>query len=141
MWKHTVRVEWLSFESCENGERDCIKCSGRGGYTMAKLEQVLSGDFYELLSRIEQGIIKGSTSASLEDFSDFESGTARCSVRVFERYSYVGDNRVRLTVTLFQNGDGPIQLSAIAAGGSQAIFLKINTWGEEAFLEKLRELL
>lgn len=64
MWKHTVRVEWLSFESCENGERDCIKCSGRGGYTMAKLEQVLSGDFYELLSRIEQGIIKGSTSAS-----------------------------------------------------------------------------
>ena len=56
-------------------------------------------------------------------------------------YSYVGDNRVSLNVTLFQNGSGPIQLSAIAAGGSQAMLFKINTWGEEAFLDKLKELL
>lgn len=46
-----------------------------------------------------------------------------------------------LSVTLFQNGDGPISLSAITAGGSQALFFKVNTWGEEAFLDKLRELL
>ena len=108
---------------------------------MAKLEQTVSGDFYELLRKIENGIQNSSMSASLEEFSDFESGTARCSVRVFERYSYVGDNRVSLNVTLFQNGSGPIQLSAITAGGSQAMLFKINTWGEEAFLEKLRELL
>ena len=108
---------------------------------MAKLEQTVSGDFYELLRKIENGIQNSSMSASLEEFSDFESGTARCSVRVFERYSYVGDNRVSLNVTLFQNGSGPIQLSAIAAGGSQAMLFKINTWGEDAFLEKLRELL
>ena len=88
---------------------------------MAKLEQTVSGDFYELLRKIENGIQNSSMSASLEEFSDFESGTARCSVRVFERYSYVGDNRVSLNVTLFQNGSGPIQLSAIAAGGSQAL--------------------
>ena len=66
---------------------------------------------------------------------------ARCSVRVFERYSYSGGNRVSLNVTLFQNGDEPIQLSAITAGGSQATFFKINTWSEEAFLDKLKELL
>ena len=108
---------------------------------MAKLEQVISGDFYEVLGKIERGIVEGSMSASLEEFSDFESGTARCSVRVFERYSYVGDNRVSLNVTLFQNGSGPIQLSAIAAGGGQAMLFKINTWGEEAFLDKLKELL
>ena len=105
---------------------------------MAKLEQTVSGDFYELLRKIENGIQNSSMSASLEEFSDFESGTARCSVRVFERYSYVGDNRVSLNVTLFQNGSGPIQLSA---GGSQAMLFKINTWGEEAFLDKLKELL
>ena len=35
----------------------------------------------------------------------------------------------------------PVQLSAITAGGSQAVFFKINTWGEEAFLDKLIELL
>ena len=60
---------------------------------------------------------------------------------VFERYSCAGSNRVSLSVTLFQNGDEPIQLSAITAGGSQAVFFKINTLGEESFLEKLIKLL
>ena len=108
---------------------------------MAKLERSINGNLNELLNRIESGILNGSMSASLEDASDFESGTARCSVRVFERYSYAGSNRVSLSVTLFQNGDEPIQLSAITAGGSQAVFFKINTLGEEAFLEKLIKLL
>lgn len=108
---------------------------------MAKLERSINGNLNELLNRIESGILNGSMSASLEDASDFESGTARCSVRVFERYSYAGSNRVSLSITLFQNGDEPIQLSAITAGGSQAVFFKINTLGEEAFLEKLIKLL
>lgn len=107
---------------------------------MAKLEKTLQGNFNELLGRIESGILEGSMSASLEDSSDFVSDDARCSVRVFERYSYAGGNRVSLNVTLFQSGDGPVQMSAITAGGSQALFFKINTWGEEAFLDKLREL-
>ncbi len=112
---------------------------------MAKLEKKLykklDGDFDRIIQSIEAGILGGSFSASLEDSSDFRSGTARCSVRVFERYSYLGNNRVSLNVTLFQNGDEPIQLSAITSGGSQAIRFKINTWGEEAFLDKLKEIL
>ena len=108
---------------------------------MAKLEQTLQGDFDSLLSRIETGILDGSISASMEDSSDFRCGAARCSVRVFERYSYAGGNRVSMNVTLFQGEDGVIYLSAITAGGSQAVFFKINTWGEEAFLDKLREIL
>ena len=108
---------------------------------MAKLEETRYEDFDRLLQRLERGILEGSLSASLEDASDFRSGSARCSVRVFERYSYIGNNRVSLTLTLFQNGDGPVRLSAITAGGSQAIFFKINTWGEESFLDKLREIL
>ena len=108
---------------------------------MAKLEQTLHGSFFDILQRIEEGILGSSISASLEDASDFEDGGARCSVRVFERFSYAGGNRVSLSVTLFQAGDGDIHLSAISAGGSQAMFFKLNTWGEEAFLDKLRELL
>lgn len=108
---------------------------------MAKLEKNLNGNFDEILKNIEEGILHGSVSASLEDSSDFYSSDARCSVRVFERYSYAGGNRVSLNVTLFQNGDDVIHLSAITAGGSQAMFFKINTWGEEAFLDKLREIL
>ncbi len=108
---------------------------------MAKWEHTVRGNFADVLSRIEKGILEGSVSASLEDESDFEDGGARCSVRVFERYSYLGGNRVSLSVTLFQaDADGPIRLSAITSGGSQAMFFKINTWGEEAFLEKLTEL-
>ena len=75
-----------------------------------------------------------------KDASDFCGENARCSVRVFERYSVIGGNRVSLNVTLFQNGD-EIHLSAISSGGSQALFWKINTLGENAFLDKLRELL
>ena len=108
---------------------------------MAKLEHTLNGDFDEIIHMIEEGILNGSISASLEDSSDFHSSTARCSVRVFERYSYMGNNRVSLNVTMFQDGNGPIQLSAITSGGSQAAFFKINTLGEEAFLDKLREIL
>lgn len=108
---------------------------------MAKLERKLSGDFDSVLRRIEDGILNSSMSASLEESSDFYEEDARCSVRVFERYSYSGGNRLSMSVTLFQNGQGPIYLSAITSGGSQALLFKINTWGEEAFLDKLKELL
>ncbi len=107
---------------------------------MAKLEKTITGNFNEILHKIEDGIVNGSVSASLEDSSDFRIGDTRCSVRIFERYSYMGGNRVSLNVTLFGNGE-TIKLSAITSGGSQAVFFKINTWGEEAFLDKLRELL
>lgn len=108
---------------------------------MAKLEQTIHGNFDSTLIKITNGILEGSMSATLEESSDFRSGEARCSVRVFERYSYMGNNRVSLNVTLFQAGDGPIHLSAITSGGSQAMFFKVNTWGEEAFLDKLKEIL
>lgn len=107
---------------------------------MAKYERTLSGDFNGLLHRIEDGILNGSFSASLEETSDFYENGARCSVRVFERYSYTGGNRLSMSVTLFQNG-GPIHLSAVTSGGSQALFFKINTWGEETFLDCIKRII
>ncbi len=108
---------------------------------MARIERHLKGDFYRILHDITDGILSGSMSASLEDSSDFKSGDAKCSVRVFERYSAMGSNRVSMSVTLFQSGKSDIFLSAITAGGSQAVFFKINTWGEEAFLDKLSKII
>lgn len=110
---------------------------------MAKMEKVIYGEsFRGLLLRLEQGILSSSMSATLESSSDFQENGAQCSVRVFERYSYMGKNRVSLSLTLFQADEhGPVHLSAITSGGSQALFFKINTFGEEAFLDKLRQML
>ena len=108
---------------------------------MAKLEMLLDGDFDALLRKIETGVMNGSFTAELEDSSDFSCGASRCSVRVFERFSYSGGNRVSMNVTLFGREDGRIQLSAITAGGSQGVFFKLNTLGEESFLDTLREVL
>ena len=107
---------------------------------MAKLERSLTGDFDRVLSRLEDGVLNGSYSASLEDSSDFTVGEVRVAVRMFERYSWSGSNRVAMSLTLVGDGNR-LHLTAITAGGSQAMFFKINTWGEEAFLDTLAQML
>lgn len=107
---------------------------------MAKREARLYGDFDRILHDIEHEILEGSASASLEAQSDFREGEMRCAVRVFERYSWMGGNRLSMSVTLF-GGDGECRISVITAGGSQAMFFKINTWGEESFLECIEPII
>lgn len=103
---------------------------------MAKYEKQLTGDFDAVLSRLFDAVMNGSMSASYEDGSDWEANGMRCAVRVFERYSYMGGNRVSMNVTLVGN-DRDLFFSAITSGGSSAVFFKLNTLGEESFLEKL----
>jgi len=103
---------------------------------MAKYETSLAGDFDEVLGSIETGIVRGSVSASFEDGSDFTRNGVRVAVRVFERYSMIGSNRVSLNVVLIGEG-GQLFLSAITSGGSQAVLFKINTFGEQAFLDRV----
>ena len=55
-----------------------------------------------------------------------------------KRSDVSNQNRVSLSLTLLQSG-GRIFLSAITSGGSQAVFWKINIFGEEAFLDTIRE--
>lgn len=101
---------------------------------MAIFEKTIRNqNFDTLLRKLEHAIPDSSWSAELEAGSDFKEGSAR--------YSMVGGNRLSLTLTLFQNGDTPIRLSAITAGGSQAVFFKMNTLGEDAFLEDVKQLL
>lgn len=106
---------------------------------MAKFEQRLSGSFSSFLRLLEEEILSGSVSASVEDESDFRLGDTRCAVRVFERYSYFGGNRVSLNITLFGT-ETDFTLSAITSGGSQAVFFKLNTVGEESFLECVEKI-
>ncbi len=103
---------------------------------MAKLERTFTGDFDTVLARLHQGVLSGSTTASLEGAADYTAGPVRVAVRMYERYSWTGSNRVAMSLTL-TGEDGRLRLTAITAGGSQAMFFKINTWGEESFLDTL----
>lgn len=105
---------------------------------MAKIERELYGDFDMILNAVTNAVMGGSISASVEETSDFYENGARCAVRVFERYSYMGKNRLSMSVTLFQ-ANGRIFISAASTGGSQALFMKINTFGERAFLDTVRD--
>lgn len=107
---------------------------------MAMLERTLTGNFSAVVQRLHDGVLNGSASASYEGGTDFTMGTARCAVRMYERYSMMGGNRVALSLTVVGDGD-QIHVTAITAGGSQAMFFKINTWGEDAFLDTLAQVL
>ncbi len=106
---------------------------------MAKYECELRGDFDAILSELDEAATDSLT-AELEDESYFSGSGFRCAVRVYERYSVIGDNRVSLNITLVENG-GRLFCSAISSGGSQAVFFKLNTFGEEAFLETITDVL
>ncbi len=103
---------------------------------MSKLECTLRGSKNTILQVIDRELLEGSFSASYEDGSDFLLPTAECAVRVYERYSMAGGNRVSLNITLFGK-DTVWKLSAVASGGSQAALFKMNTFGEYSFLREL----
>jgi hypothetical protein len=106
---------------------------------MAKYVCDLNGNFDELLNTINAGVLNGSISANFEDGSDCIINDVRCAVRVYERYSILGKNRVSMNITLIGYGD-KLTLTAITSGGSQAVFLKINIIGEESFLYNVKEI-
>ncbi|MDD2575859.1 MAG: DUF6054 family protein [Acholeplasmataceae bacterium] len=106
---------------------------------MAKLEKMIYGDFNSIMSDLHNGILSKSISASYEDGSSYDVNGFKSVTRVYERYSYIGSNRVSLTVNL-SGTDGIYYLSIITSGGSQAVFFKINTWGENSFLDSIREV-
>ena len=94
---------------------------------MAKYEKIVYGDFDRILEKLNDAVMSGSTSASYEDGSDFCQGDFRCVVRIYERYSWTGGNRVSMSLTLAGSG-GEYFLSAITSGGSQGMFFKLNTF-------------
>ena len=106
---------------------------------MAKFERRLKGNFDSLLDTLDKEILGGSVSASFQGGSDFAAGGVRCAVRVYERYSMIGGNRLAANITLFGDGDD-LSLSVISSGGSQAVFFKINTFGEEAMTKKIVQI-
>lgn len=86
---------------------------------MAKYTCVLTGNLNALLCKIEYEILNGSVSASYEDGCDWTVGDVQIAMRVYERYSFAGGNRVSLSLTLAAGQDGVIRLCA-RHGGRQS---------------------
>ena len=108
---------------------------------MAKMVRTLHGDFDTIIEQIVREVVNYNVSSTLEEVIDVTEDGYRCSVRVFERYSMMGGNRLGLHTVFLQAGDGPVKLIATSNGGSQAVFVKINHWGEDAFLADFDEML
>jgi len=100
---------------------------------LAKYTKRFKGDFNELVDWLHGDITSGSISVTYEDGSDVSFGDVKTAVRVYERYSAIGGNRVSMNVTVVGQGDD-LYVCAITSGGSQAVFFKINTIGENTFL-------
>lgn len=105
---------------------------------MAKYERNFKGDFNHFISYLEDQVMRKSLSASFEEKSDYQLEDTKIAVRVFERYSWTGQNRVSLNVTVVEENNN-IFISAITSGGSQAVFFKVNRFGERSFLDGLEE--
>lgn len=100
---------------------------------MAKYENTIHANFEHFLQHLDQSILNRSVSATLENHSDYMLDNVKIAVRVYERYSMLGKNRVSMNVTLIGKED-KLFVSIITSGGSQAVFFKVNTLGEQDFL-------
>ena len=102
---------------------------------MAHSDHELTGDLDRFITHLDRAITGGSVTANIEAAADHRVGDARMSVRVYERYSAIGGNRLSLSVSVLSVGD-EIRVSMTASGGSSGLFWKVNTFGEAAFLDR-----
>lgn len=105
---------------------------------MAKQEYRINADFEAVAKAAGSAGLDSGTTSNAENGSDFASGDFRCAVRIFERYSAFSGSRVSLNVTV-AGRDGDVFVSAITSGGSRAMVFKIDTVGEESFLEAFHQ--
>jgi len=101
---------------------------------MAKYSMSLSGDYKTILEKIDSAILDGSFSASYEDGVLCSENGYVSAMRVYERYSFMGGNRVSMSVFICGR-ENRYSVTLITSGGSQATFFKMNTIGEESFLD------
>lgn len=106
---------------------------------MAQLQRRIYTDYDDFLTYVEEKVLSRSISATLEESVDYLDGDKNVAIRVFERYSYTGNNRLSLHLTIIEE-DESIYVVAITTGGSQARFFKINTFGESSFLDNFENI-
>ena len=107
---------------------------------MAKYIIAITGDFNKIKEHIKHEMIFSGVSASLEEEVILDKGDVKICILAFERFSFSDGNRLSLHVTITAK-DNDIDIVGICSGGSNGLFLKINTFGEDEFLKKFKAAL
>ncbi|WP_044600292.1 DUF6054 family protein [Candidatus Stoquefichus massiliensis] len=107
---------------------------------MAKYVKEIAGDYDHFIAYIDHKMMNSSISVDIEDKHKTRVNNVMCTILVYERYSYSGGNRVSMNITIL-GYQKSIQVVAITSGGSTGTFFKINTIGEENFLNKFIEII
>lgn len=105
---------------------------------MAKIEKQVKGDFRIIISKLDKAILNNSINATLEEVSEYHYDGFDFALRVYERYSWTGSNRLTLTLSVVGK-DSDYKVVGITSGGSQEIFFKLNTVGEKSFLKTIED--
>ena len=105
---------------------------------MAIYQAKVKGELWDVVSFVERELVSRSQTISLEHEAETTAGGAQIRVAAFERYSWLGGNRVSLNITYIGSG-GEVEMIATSTGGSQAMFYKLNTIGEENFMQTFIE--
>ena len=102
---------------------------------MAHYDCQLTGSVEDLVAHLDEEILRGSVSATLEEQVEHRAGDARMVIRAYERYSGFSGSRVSLTVAVLAV-DQQLAVTALTTAGSKAMFFKLDTVGEGTFLDK-----
>lgn len=106
---------------------------------MAKFEATIKGKLQPIAQYIEEHERDLGMTCSQEEKIEGEIDGTRYWMTNYERFAVIGGNRCSLTVLLMEYSEG-VKVIATAAGGSNAAFLKVNHWDEDAFIEVFRRL-
>ena len=100
---------------------------------MAKYTTTVAGSLEQLRKYISRnGPNLGATITLEEEISGTADGV-KYWIGTYERYAVLGENRVSLNIVLLEFSEG-VRVIATSSGGSQAMFLKINHWSEDNFM-------
>lgn len=104
---------------------------------MAKRVWTINRNIEDTKKIVKNAVLK-SISADLEDEEVTSSEHFINVFQVYERYSWASNNRLSLSVNMISEPNSNVtKVTAISAGGSTAMFLKINSIGEHSFLNSL----
>lgn len=101
--------------------------------------QATEQQFLRFVKTLPELVKSYSMSATHEETRLVNNDGIYIQMDMFERYSMFSGSRVALGVTTIYK-EGKIDITAMCAGGSRALFFKIDTIGSRKFLDSFKKI-